>query len=134
MRRVAELFDDLARVTPALSAVRTEHLSEQGELLPHVLMDDIRRLLAQTAEGASEATLRPALDLLECFITEGDEEVQNVIAVSFLEYLASDPENVGERHLREWLGPVLRSELTAMEEWVPDPSAREKFRKRYGYS
>ncbi|HEY0152060.1 MAG TPA: hypothetical protein VGB92_08690 [Longimicrobium sp.] len=134
MRRVADLFDELARVTPVLSAARTEHLSDHGELLPHVLMGDIRRLLAQAAEGASEATLRSPLNLLDCFMTEGDEEVQNVIAVSFLEYLASDPANVGERHLREWLGPALRAELTAMEAWVPDPSACEKFRERYGHS
>jgi len=52
------------------------------------------------------------LAILERHMTIGDDDVTNVIALSFLE-------NLEPGAVRDALGPRLAAELAAMESWTP---------------
>ena len=109
MTSVEELTRDLVAVAPALGPVLAAHRAEfDGELLPHLFMADVTRWLVTGGPAAS------VLAVLERHLAEGDTEVQNVIALSFLENLEAT-----DTALRAALGPGLRAELQAMERWEP---------------
>jgi hypothetical protein len=110
MTTVGELVQDIVTAAPALRSVLAEHRAEfEGKLLPHLFMADVTRWLVAAGPAA------PVLAVLERHLADGGEEVQNVIALSFLENLeATDLE------VRAALGPGLRAELEAMERWEPD--------------
>ena len=72
-------------------------------------MADVTRCLVAAGPAA------PVLAVLERHLAAGDEEVQNVIALSFLENLGP-----GDAAIRSAIGPGLRAELEAMESWEPD--------------
>ena len=82
------------------------------ELLPHLLLGDITRWLVERGPVAE------VLAVLEHHIDAGDADVQNAIAVSFLENLFGD--DPGELAVRAALGPRLKAEFHAMESWTPD--------------
>lgn len=84
----AEFVSRLTSRVPESSTTLREHLAEQeGELLLHLLVADLRRLaLAWFEEGNTEALAR-LLDVLDTALREGDEYVENAIAVSFVEDL-----------------------------------------------
>jgi hypothetical protein len=108
MTNTDALIRDLAAAAPALADLLAEHRADQGgELLPHLYMADVTRWLAAGVES------RLVLAVLERHLAEGDEDVQNVIALSFLENLG--PEHVS---IRAALGPGLRAELDALESWT----------------
>jgi len=104
---INDLVRDLVAAAPELEALLREHLVDYEELLPHVFFGDVTRWLEE--RGPAPAVLA----VLEHHIGAGDEEVQNVVAVSFLEGL-------GDEAVRAALGPRLRAELTAMQRWTPD--------------
>ena len=128
MRDVHALFDDLIGAVPALAVVRREHLADNGEIFPHLLMADMLRWLAEAAlRSGGEPDVRAALAVLETHLTSGSDDAQEVIALSFLEHLGLGENERGERVLREWLGPGLRAELDRMEAWTPDPEDLRQF-------
>ena len=105
MTTVRELVQDIVSAAPALDAVLTEHQAEfDGALLPHLFIADVTRWLVAAGPSA------PVLAILERHLADGDEEVQNVIALSFLENL-----EVTDAAVRAALGPGLRAELEAIE-------------------
>ena len=109
MTSVGQLVQDLVSAAPALDAVLAEHRAEfDGEVLPHLFMADVTRWLVGTGPAA------PVLAVLERHLADGHEEVQNVIALSFLENLEAT-----DAAIRAALGPGLRAELEAMERWEP---------------
>lgn len=83
-----EFVSRLRSGVPECSTTLREHLDEQeGELLLHLLVADLRRLaLAWFEEGRTDALAR-LLDVLNTALREGDEYVENAIAVSFVEDL-----------------------------------------------
>jgi hypothetical protein len=109
---IDDLFRDLIAVAPELDAVRREHLADNGELLPHVLFADVTRWLVE------RGPVPEVLAVLEQHMSAGDADVQNVIAVSFLENLFGD--EPGERAIQAALGPRLKAEFDVMESWTPD--------------
>ena len=113
MSNIQDLLSDLTTAEPALARLQAEHVAENGELLPHVLFGDV------TPWIIAHAPATHVLAILERHMTTGDDDVTNVIALSFLEGL----EDVG---VRAALGPRLAAQLAAMESWTPwdpDPSA-----------
>jgi len=103
---IDDLVRDLVASAPELNAVLLEHLADNDELLPHVLFGDVTRWLV--ARGPDTAVLA----VLERHMDTGDDEVQNVLVVSFLENLIGEP---GWKAIRRALGPRLRSQLEMME-------------------
>jgi len=90
-----------------------EHLEDQdGEVLPHLLMADIERWAeVEIAKRGHEARdlVQGVLDFLEeAYATQGSE-VEELIAVSFLEHLPR-PGAPGSQ-LRAMVGPRLAEQL-----------------------
>src|SRR5688572_17197555 len=106
---IDDLVRDLVDAAPELDAVLQEHLADNDELLPHVLFGDVTRWLGEHGPNAA------VLAVLEHHMAAGDDDVQNVLAVSFLENLvAGEP---SDDAIRAALGPRLRAELDAIESW-----------------
>jgi len=81
----SSMIDELAIAHPAVKEMLAEHLDDNyGELLPHVFFGDMVRWVERDAPADEIARVLAELDT--CF-TNGDEEVQNVILVSFVEAL-----------------------------------------------
>lgn len=62
-----------------------EHLADNDGLLLHLLMADLRRLAVQSFEGGQSEVLDRLLVVLDVALSEGTDDVQNAIAVSFVE-------------------------------------------------
>jgi len=83
-----------------------------GELLPHVFMGDVSRFVIRQYSEHREGllgVLEPLFSTLERGATEGSEDVQEMIAVSFLENVAEEMTLFPD--LRLFLGPTLKHEL-----------------------
>ncbi len=69
------------------ATVREHFADQEGELLLHLLTADLRRLaVAWFQEGRTDALAR-LLDALDVALREGNQYVNNAIAVSFVEDL-----------------------------------------------
>jgi hypothetical protein len=101
----------LADAVPALEPLLREHLEDNdGELLPHLLLSDVRRwCVAHVAE--ERATVQQVLDGLEAAVVSGDDAIENAVAVSFVEDLMADGP-AGEAVLA-----LLPPRMRAMLEW-----------------
>jgi hypothetical protein len=80
------LIDELSMRVHGLDALRTAHVAYYGELLPHVLFGDIARW-AQENVDSERVAVRETLNALETAWESSDDEVRNLIAVSFLDNL-----------------------------------------------
>lgn len=106
---------------PGLSAVLDEHTKDHfGEILPHVFFGDITRyvlaLFSAESHGGGLSPRRELLqilDFLEEVYSGGDEELQELISVSFLEDLPRWDEECSQ--VRELVGPNLRRQLDVIE-------------------
>jgi hypothetical protein len=103
---------DLAVENPAVAEVLREHLADDdGEVLPHILMDDLVRaaiVWLSTDDGrASVVSLLAALE----HVYGHDYEVDELIATGFVENLPYPDEDGAE--LLNLLGPKLRAEYNA---------------------
>ncbi len=76
----------LLQAVPETSTTVAEHLDDNdGELLLHLLVADLRRFaLAAWTAGNTGVTQR-CLTFLDAALRDGDEAVQNAVAVSFVE-------------------------------------------------
>ena len=107
---------DLLGIAPGFRPEYEEHLADNDQLLPHVLLGDFTRWLrARVADGDS-ATVGTVLGFLESSYAAGDEDVQELISVSFLENLIGESEL---DELRPQLGPELSKALEALETFSP---------------
>ena len=84
----SEFVTSLRADVPETNDTINDHLADQeGELLLHVLTADLRRLAIDWFRtGRIDATER-LLSVLDRGFREGDEYVQNAVAVSFVEDL-----------------------------------------------
>jgi len=92
-----------------------EHVEANDGILPHVFFYDVtqyvRALTTSAGLGSKQAEqeLRAILDLFEEQFTNGSEDVQELISVSFLENIPPAGEEGAE--LRDLVGPNLKREL-----------------------
>lgn len=109
----ASFPDELRQQVSGFERVYEEHVNDYNQVLPHVLMGDLVRFLGAEVEreGASNRSVRRALSLLDAAMDSRDEQLQELIAVSFLENL--DPSEPGHQLLMSLLGPRLREEMEA---------------------
>jgi hypothetical protein len=84
---VAQEFPErLVDAVPEAGAIVEEHLNDQdGELLLHLLVADIRRFVLAAHERGDEELTGRVLAFLDLALTTGDSAVENAIAVSFVE-------------------------------------------------
>ena len=104
MRSIADQF-------PAFEKLLEEHRSDFGEILPHLAIADLERhaesLFLAGESGREE--LRAILVLLEEAFCSGDDELQELISVSFLEHLPRPGEPVAG--IRDLVGPAMSEQL-----------------------
>lgn len=113
MRSSEEAFiRELLAKVPELQPRYVKHLDYNfGKLLPHVFMGDVsdwaveQHAAAKRGLAAADEALTRLLNLLEFSYQAADGEVQNLIAVSFLENLPNSRQENGQ--IRQRLGPNL---------------------------
>lgn len=113
-----ELFETIISVSPGFGAVMKEHLSDNDELLPHLLMSDLLRYVGiklTAGDSSALAEAREILRLMEAAFTSGNPDTENAVAVSFLENVESEP---FFSTLAPLLGPAMRAEHKRQMEWT----------------
>lgn len=86
----ADFLSDLALDVPDLGPIVAEHLDDNdGELLPHLLLSDIRQWCLEHV-ATDPATVQRVVDGLDRAVGSGDEAIENAVAVSFVEDLMAD--------------------------------------------
>jgi len=106
-----DTFPQQLRISvPGFDRVYDEHVLDNDEVLPHVLMGDLVRFLLDDVQvhGAGSPVLRAAMALLESAMGSPDPKLQEVVAVSFLESL--DPADPNFLVIRRSFGPWLEEQ------------------------
>lgn len=109
---VADFVSRLASTSTELADIYREHLADQGELLPHVLMGTITRVAISSAGSEQVHWLSPLLEQLEAGLASGDDDIAELIGVSFVENLSG--ENDAIRLLIPFMGAALRKEVKSI--------------------
>ena len=111
----------LTAACPETVPILDEHLSDNdNELLLHLLMADTRRFCIDRFEAGDGEVLSRCLDALAKGLTDGDEYVDNAVAVCFVEDTGLwDP--LMEPFIATWPAP-LREEAERQRNWRPDHS------------
>lgn len=117
-----KLFDRIVEACPSFAAHVQEHIADNGEILPHVLMEDVGRLIGGLFTGSTnlvvgpptEGEARAVLAVLDDAMASRDDTVENVVAVSFIEHLWLEP--YWDR-LKPFLGPSLMAEANRQQKW-----------------
>ena len=109
---VEEFVFQLVSTSPELIEVHRQHLSDQGELLPHVLMGEITRLVVANVGDERVKWLNTLLQQLEAGLIAGDDDVAELVVVSFVENLTG--ENAAILALIPGMGHVLRREVKSI--------------------
>ncbi len=82
----AHFVDLLLRTVPEAGDLHREHLEDNfGELLLHPLVADVRRLSFRAFEAGDRDLLRRCLEVMDAALRDGDVELENAVAVSFVE-------------------------------------------------
>jgi hypothetical protein len=81
-----QFVEQLRRYCPESRSLIDEHLGDSdGEILLHLLVADVLRLSIELFEAHQIDALNRCLRVLAAGLGEGDEYVQNAVAVSFVE-------------------------------------------------
>ncbi len=123
MKTPDEFLNVLSERVAELRPVYEEHIADYDEILPHVLMGDVTRFIVDLhkkslAEGDAEQekkTLSSILEILEDALQSGDDQLQELIVVSFLENLEQDDSNY--KFLKKLLGKDLSKHLAQIESY-----------------
>jgi hypothetical protein len=120
LRRANErLVRLLAERSSELRTLLDEHTAaNHGELLSHLYMGEVTEWLVNAHADGREHDVRDVLQFLEEQF-EGDEDVRELIAVSFLENLPFPGEP--QASVRALLPPALRDELQRLESHYRTP-------------
>ena len=116
-------IDSLVSQVSELRPVLDEHIRQNDELLPHVWMGDVTRFVVElytdsaqktgVAKASSFHILETILRAFEAEMESGDDEVKELIGVSFLENL--DPEAQYYAPLKLLMGEELSKQLAKYE-------------------
>lgn len=114
-----EAIEAFVHDVPELAPKWHEHLADYGEPLPHVFFGDVARFGVKVAEGADAELPTRFCSGIERLAASDDPEIDNVIQVSFVEYLVWGNEH--EQHalatLRRDFGPATLRRIREFEEW-----------------
>ena len=109
---VDDFVTQLTSTSPVLSEIHRQHILEQGELLPHVLMGEIARVVVANVGGAPAEWLDTLMRQLEAGLVSGKDAVAELVAVSFVENLTG--ENTAIQALIPQMGVALREEVKSI--------------------
>lgn len=106
----------VAASSPTAAAIVREHVNDNDEVLPTVLLADVARWFRRQAHDSSDDVRRDldrGLQAIAHLYDVGDESMQTIVATGFLEAMPH-PDEAG-REVVDLLPPSLREELRAME-------------------
>lgn len=108
----------LVSEVPEVAPVVMEHLADNDDqLLLHVLMGDLLRFATDAFESGRTPALQRLLGLLDHALRAGTEEVNNAVAVSFVEDARWwDPQ--AQPFIESW-PDGLRAEAERQRNWRP---------------
>jgi hypothetical protein len=116
-RNSVEAIVQFVEALPFARDVLEDHLREHEDVLPHILMADLRRLFVELVEAGREDDVTRFLAGVETLAASPAESIRNVVDVSFIEDLV-----LGDRHekralqsVRSLLGPATAAQLVATE-------------------
>ncbi len=69
-----------------------KHITDYGEILPHVLADCLTLPLSDALRNGHIEMIQKYCAVLETLWKEGDSNILNVLEVTILEYLTDDPQ------------------------------------------
>lgn len=106
--RTVSFVQSIVARFPGLKPLLAEHIKDNHEILPHLFFGDVTRYalsLVRARKPDQKPELHMLLDFLEKAFEDGSEELQELIAVSFLENL----QGTGDEgtHIIAMLGPRL---------------------------
>lgn len=107
-------LDRLAVAVPPVREKLDEHVRDNRGVLPHTFLEDVVAEATRLYLAGRIEEIRPFLDFLESEFGL-DAEVDNLIAVSFVDELPGPGEPAAEMALL--LGPKLRGELERQRNW-----------------
>lgn len=107
--------DQLRAEVPEAGALVDAHLDEYDELLLHLLVADLRRVLTQAFRDGNVDLVRRGLDVLERALVTGEAGVVNAIAVSFVE--GSGGVDPGTQTFIDAWPAALRAEMERQRSW-----------------
>jgi hypothetical protein len=111
-RKLEDFVAELLVHVPELRSVYDEHINDNDELLPHMFLGDVTRYVVRQVEDNAIDTSQSVsriLCLFENEIVNANEDIQELISVSFLENLCGHEDIV--TRLGSLMGPNLRKEL-----------------------
>jgi len=79
--------EDLAKQCPDVRELLDDHINDNDELLPHVFFGDVTRWILADRPGRIQV-----VKFLDQHISGGNSDIENLIAVSFIENLESQEE------------------------------------------
>jgi len=106
---VTDFIIRLTSISSALTAVYRQHMADQGDLLPHVLMGEVTRLVTVNIGSELPNWLPEFLQQLEDGLVSRDSDIANLIAVSFVENLLGEDATIDA--LLPLMGEALRKEV-----------------------
>lgn len=110
----------LVESVPELKKDYQEHLEYHKEILPHVFLGDIFWNTCRNIKNISPEFISKLLNFLDKANNSSDSKVQDLVGVSFLEYLMNPSKNdLPIIYIREQLPENLTKELKKMENWKP---------------
>lgn len=102
--------------------VMAEHLSTFDEMLPHLLMADMRRFFVALVEAEDDERASSLVRAIERLAASDNARVRNIVEVSFIEDLVLGDDN-NERRAREALraamGPATARSLAVSKRAYP---------------
>jgi hypothetical protein len=126
MSTLAHLLVDLLSTAPGLVPIYREHLALYDALHPELFIAQVAGWLSGTVRAAGEHTIpggaggdaaRLLMGVIETHMASGDAEVQELIALTFLDSVDAGPAN---EVLRLHFGPSLRAEAAKRDGWSAD--------------
>lgn len=114
-----DFVERVLQAVPETQHLVEEHLRDEGGLLLHILMADVRQfIIGVFQQGDDQPLVNRCLAFIDQALREGDSYVENAVAVSFVEDTGiSDP--AMKPFVDAW-PDALRAEATSQREWKPE--------------
>jgi hypothetical protein len=120
---VAAMRSLVARVA-GTAPVLNEHVNDNDEVLPHLLMADLRRWFVSAVAAGDDRGVKDFLAAVELIYASDDSDTRNVVEVSFMEDLVGAPdadEQAATGAIRQFSGPATFADLRAAETYLRTP-------------
>ena len=102
----------LLEQVPELRSIYAEHIHDNNEILPHMFFGDVTRYVVQQVHSGAMGPSKPVgriLEVLEHCMASGDEQVKELVSVSFIENLVEHDDVLAR--LKGMMGASLEKEL-----------------------